>query len=503
MKGDFSRISFDAAHHFSRVLSQQGRVTLDADFNEQADILLHLLRTLTRDLYGQHGGPADGSGFALSFGPAAPGEPPPTRNLRLQIGRGHYYVDGILCEAVDCDYAGQPDYAPSAPDRSGAGGDALLAWLKSPQEGQAFFVYLDVWERHVTWIEQASIREVALGSSAPDTCTRSKVVWQVRTLPWNADWGAPDCKNVPQALLAPSSARLAAQLSPGPAITDPCSIAPDARYRGAGNQLYRVEIHHGGVMGGADTPTFKWSRDNGSVATRWLGTEGKDLIVANIRGFSPGCWVELTDDRHDLDGEPGVLVKLVTVHGSRLTFDASVVDPSRLAWSEAYRNAKVRRWDQSENDVTDLEDGAVPVVESADPANPSWLSLEDGIEVYFAAGKTYRSGDYWLIPARVATGGIDWQADAQGSLLKPPRGIAHHYAPLGVINWSAGSDLQKSLRSCRNCFALTAGACSDAAPGPGGISPSGHPAPDAAPARPRTPRPGRPGRNRGPAPHNP
>ena len=40
MKGDFSRISFDPANRFSRVLTQQGRVTLDADFNEQADILL-------------------------------------------------------------------------------------------------------------------------------------------------------------------------------------------------------------------------------------------------------------------------------------------------------------------------------------------------------------------------------------------------------------------------------------------------------------------------------
>src|SRR6266568_7181069 len=111
MKGDFSRVSFDAANHFSRVLTQQGRVTLDADFNEQTEVLLHALRTLARDLFGPYGGPADGGGFGLIIGPAQA-----TSNLKLYIGRGHYYVDGILCESDGCDYAHQPDYAPLLPN---------------------------------------------------------------------------------------------------------------------------------------------------------------------------------------------------------------------------------------------------------------------------------------------------------------------------------------------------------------------------------------------------
>ena len=41
MKGDFSRRTFDPQKHFSRVLMQQGRVQLDADWNEQAAIQLH------------------------------------------------------------------------------------------------------------------------------------------------------------------------------------------------------------------------------------------------------------------------------------------------------------------------------------------------------------------------------------------------------------------------------------------------------------------------------
>ncbi len=59
MKGDFSRDTFYPEKSFSRVLMQQGRVQLDADWNEQTSILLHYMRTLAADLIGQHGGPGD------------------------------------------------------------------------------------------------------------------------------------------------------------------------------------------------------------------------------------------------------------------------------------------------------------------------------------------------------------------------------------------------------------------------------------------------------------
>ena len=45
-RGDFTRDTFDPAKRFLRVLYQQGRVQLDADFNEQVSILLHYLQSL-------------------------------------------------------------------------------------------------------------------------------------------------------------------------------------------------------------------------------------------------------------------------------------------------------------------------------------------------------------------------------------------------------------------------------------------------------------------------
>ena len=40
MKGDFTRLTFQPEKHYSSVRLQQGRVQLDADWNEQADIAL-------------------------------------------------------------------------------------------------------------------------------------------------------------------------------------------------------------------------------------------------------------------------------------------------------------------------------------------------------------------------------------------------------------------------------------------------------------------------------
>src|SRR5437588_10157922 len=52
-RSDITRDTFNRLNNFSRVLKQQGRVDLDAEWNEQVDILLYYLRTLTKDLVGQ------------------------------------------------------------------------------------------------------------------------------------------------------------------------------------------------------------------------------------------------------------------------------------------------------------------------------------------------------------------------------------------------------------------------------------------------------------------
>lgn len=446
MKGDFTRDTFDPANHFSRVLMQQGRVTVDADQNEQTAILLHQLRTLAQDLIGPYAAPIIGGGFQLGS----------DENGALTIGAGRYYVDGILVENDDNRlYTEQPDYP--IPD------DDPLVKEKNEPAGNLLWLYLDVWERHITWIENDSIREKALGG--PDTCTRAQVVWQVKAIVKTDLLESGGSRSaICEAPLADvtkiSKALLSARVDPGQVYEDPCVMPPDAKYRGAENHLYRVEIHQPGKAG---TATFKWSRDNGSVVTAWLGTQGNDLQVANTRGFSAGSWVELSDDTTDLHGKPGVLVKLTKVEGSTLSVDpASVPTSSALAWSESLVKPKVRLWNQVQVGDIVLNAGAVPV-EEASAESPAWIDLEDGIQIQFSADGDYRTGDYWLIPARVATGNIEWPSTSgiDGELNPqplPPRGIEHHYAPLGFVMWR-GRTLQ--IRSCRcdfeplsSCFSL-------------------------------------------------
>jgi hypothetical protein len=63
---------------------------------------------------------------------------------------------------------------------------------------------------------------------------------------------------------------------------------------------------------------------------------------------------------------------------------------------------------------------------------------------------TFRSGDYWLIPARVATGDVIWPSetatDAQGKnvihpVAKPPDGVTHHYVALATVTPQAGTGI--------------------------------------------------------------
>src|SRR5262249_35506332 len=133
-----------------------------------------------------------------------------------------------------------------------------------------YLAYLDVWQRHVTALEQPDLIEVALGG--PDTTTRTRTVWQLKVelvgnlaanvtrSAFGEDWVPANTE---------STGRLRARSEPSPQSTSPCLVPPGAGFRRLENQLYRVEIHTPSA-GEAPTgsPTFKWSRENGSITTR-------------------------------------------------------------------------------------------------------------------------------------------------------------------------------------------------------------------------------------------
>ncbi|RXH56511.1 DUF6519 domain-containing protein [Granulicella sibirica] len=547
MKADLTRNTFDPNNHYARVLMQQGRVQLDADWNEQAAILLHYLRTLAADLIGPAGGPAYDCGFGVLKLPVNANNQ--TITTDFQIGLGHYYVDGILCEAgstpirftpssttmngvvinnvitvptwsVDgTEFAANqyvflydnapPNQAPAFPptvmlitdaqaaksqltlqlptDFSfGAPANSMLTrvitYLTQPdypgapalQTTGSMQLYLDVWERHLTYVEADSMREVALGGA--DTATRSKIVWQVKALPPTQTLpgekvGARLTKQELNLFLQPpTNGKLKARAKQTSAQSNPCIISPNSSYQGPENQLYRVEIHRPGTAwdrtntdAASTAATFKWSRENGSVVFPIV--KGGDTNVIALEslgrddrfGLSSGDWVEVQDDRSVLLNTPGTLLQVQSLDQASAT--ATLVGtPTAGVGNTASFHPLLRRWDQKSGDPAEAgltlgTDGAALIQEGV------WLALEAGVEIYFEplgapstdATNAYRSSDYWLIPARIATDDVEWPKltdpsgsyvlDANGStipLAKAPDGIVHHYAPLAQVTVVAG-----------------------------------------------------------------
>jgi len=451
MKGDFSRDTFDRQHRFARVLMQQGRVLLDADWNEQTSILLHYLRSLAADIIGPRGGPGDG--FKIVCDDAY--------KCDFVIARGHYYVDGILCEneppgrcppggeAAPLRYTWQPDYPLRRDDQARLRNDT------------SYLVYLDVWERHLTHLEVDHIRELALGG--PDTATRARVVWQVKVAERPKD--APDdasCAELLDRAVSHGARCLRARARVAAPSEDPCIIPPEARYRGAENQLYRVEIHDGGSAGAAGCgATFKWSRDNGSVVVAIRALQGSIATLDSLgpdrrRSIAEGAWVEVVDDYSVLRSAPRPLVKVDAVDAVRSQATLAVPEGVELPVFDEHATTHpiLRRWDQGS--------AALPVREG------KWIDLEDGIQVYFEPGGAYRTGDYWLIPARTAVGDVLWSSEPGADGARPaalaPHGIEHHVAPLARISLD-GNGAVRCDADCRCSFDPICGAV--AAPPPG------------------------------------
>jgi photosystem II stability/assembly factor-like uncharacterized protein len=322
------------------------------------------------------------------------------------LSPGHLYVDGILCENEG--YTG----LRSQPD----GGAVTLDMNQ--------LIYLDVWERHLTATDLPELREVALGG--PDTTTRVRTVWQVRTMQAPEGGACPlDGPWVP-AGVNPTTGQLAARAAPVPPVTDICIVPPSGGYRRLENQLYRIEIHDPGDAGVA---TFTWSRDNASRVARVDRIAGTAIRVTNggspetLAGFAGASVVEVIDDPMILGGKPGVVVAVGAIEDSTLT--VADADKNKVLPQGAGRI--VRRW---ESKPINLQPG-------------QWIHLgvdrgggqidEEGVQVRFEAG-TYNTGDYWVIPARTLSGSIEWPSDDGEALFKPPDGVLHHYCPLAITD---------------------------------------------------------------------
>ena len=425
MSSDISRQRFNPANDFSSVLMQQGRVQLDADWNEWNEILDRRWRSETTDIIGRCVVPLETpAGFEIKLSGGS-----------LTIGRGRIYVHGLQAENHG---DGNLEFDPILAESRGV--DPLpydkQPYYKDPEPvpeaGGPHLVYLDVWEREVTYVEDPNLVENAVGV---DTTSRLQTAWQVRVLPDvgnGATCATPDEElNGWLDIIRPSAGRLTTKAIGAATPTDPCLIPPSGGYRGLENRTYRVEIHDGGEIGDA---TFKWSRDNASVASGVSAIENDITLTVDravwdsVRRFSPGDWVEVTDDFRESSLLPGDIRQIDSVNDSSrtITLKAALtaglfpVNPQNL--TDPKRHTRIKRWDQ--------DPGGPEVIEV--PASGTPFILEDGVEITFTtdpSGGAFRPGDYWVFVARTADASVDELSEA------PPRGVHHHYCRLAVITF--------------------------------------------------------------------
>lgn len=435
MKGDFSRNTFDPDHPYHSVRMQQGRILLDADWNEQVDILnLRQARAL-RHLIGDHGGIASSFRIALAESSAngGAGEEGERPWPSLLVHPGQYYVAGNLCEL-------------------GASHPLPLAELPTPFDWQAHLqrelsnrgaaiVYLKVWEQHVTALDDPQLLEPALAGQ--DTTTRTRLVWQIRLLPLTecppddtspADW---------------------------PIWQEHVRVAHPALEMKRGyvtvNSLYRIEIHdvREGVV------TWKWSRANAAMAYRLTGVQrleedaDDELPLERLRvtveralgdtaGLAARPALELTCETWRANDRPGLPVTLLSDpdSGPQPTLDLRLASAITAADLQALqRDATLRQWDHDPS----VAGGMLPLKPGV------MVPLEQGIEVTFPETDRYRPGDTWQIPMRTS--------DAVGERIEVSwRGPRHVYAPLALLHldnddgWQL-RDLRRSYVSLVDVFA--------------------------------------------------
>lgn len=442
MTTDISRKSFNHRKNYSGLICEQGRVQLDSEWNEAAAIADRRWRAETFDIFGPCRVPRETpDAFRIAI-----------NNGGLTIGLGRMYVDGLLVENH-----GEPT------DRFDSVLAELTGTIALPFDQQPFLseinfndladgrylVYLDVWYRDVTSIEDPMLIEKAVGIP---TTSRRQTVWQVKV--YDEELGVDVfCSTLNEDipgwldLILPSDGRLSTQAVGVPSIEGPCLLPPSGGYRGLENRTYCVHIHSVDDDGNA---TFKWSRHNATVTsavnaipsntTLSVESTKKDTVLR----FNNGDWVEILDDALEFSDQPGI-VRRILVDDETNTMTLDVPLPlDRFPTVDADENlnpdrhTRVRRWDQSgeirdtnDNLIVDLDadgsEGVIPV-----PVPGTSIELEDGVEITFndfsRDDGRYRVDDFWILTTRTIDASVE-ELDHQ-----PPCGINHHYCRLALVD---------------------------------------------------------------------
>ena len=418
---------------------------------------------------------------------------------------GKHYCNGKMClKEHHGTYMTQDDYPSPTPislshhhdDEPDEGDeDENETDNSSNTENNKLLVILDCWEEIISYIQDNSIKEVALGG--PDTAVRLKQMCAVRCIETD-----DHIKTLANCTVT-GKGRLSTLIEESSDLVDPCSIEPISGY-GGDNRLYRVEINKGGLLLDA---TFKWSKDNGSIETRIVGFDGKSIssLGTNITDnennnnnensagnvgttrisveslgrdrntmFKIGDYIEITDDSYEWSDYTNGLsddTKLHQVGEIRQITDIDI-DANTISWylgltededevdeeisssklhselERVYRtslNAKVRKWDGYGKVALDPN---LKETNGNKFVNPQ-LRIGNGILLSFTdRDGSFRTRDFWTFKGREIPRYIDRLNDSL------PMGPIHNFCPLALVDKAPTNEgiKEESVKDLRHNF---------------------------------------------------
>ena len=441
MGSDRARVSYDPSRHWRGVINQQGRVTLEADWNEAAAIAAEDDRAQLVDVIGPSGTPDDGYRVL-----------PVSGSGDLTVQHGTMYVGGErMVLETDLDYAHQPDWVDW-------NGDPLWVPPDTPEGTVDEAVYLLLREQEVGAVEDPALLDIALGG--PDTSERARIVQRVV----RGGTDHPDCAGAlgdlettwatmglafdPASMRLESAASLQVSFQQPPGTATPCEPVAQGGYLGAENQLIRVQVASVDQTG---VPTLVWGFDNAYFLYRIAqaspdaagGTTTLTLASAPVDSFhqpAKGQAVEVLQAAAELTSSDYIAATtgIVTSLASAYQPDDQTLVISTALGSPATGSPLLflRVWQD-----TFAASGGGP------------FALGDtGVQVTLSSSTgVYHVGDYWQFAVRPGTPTEVSPVYPQRILdaPQPPDGPRLWACPLAVVAWADGSP---TITDCRNHF---------------------------------------------------
>jgi len=450
---DNTRSSFNAPQKYRKVVAQQGRVTLDADWNEAQTLLAEETRADSLDFVGPWGSP--NNGYAPVTGSTAVAE------YDFTLNAGTMYVGGVRVNFDQpVQYSKQSDWIDSSADPLYLDPTKPAdSTLKNEQ------IVLLLTEDEVSAVEDPALKEVALGG--PDTAQRTRIVQHILRRGTNATdcptaWTEEVTALQSQGVAVdPISMRLTPycglQVTPGAGVT-PSVCQPDGSggYLGADNQMIRVQIS-------AYDPTtknfqFVWGFDNASF-----------LYKANFVSTSAtGPVIQLQSTPVDDAHQPanGQAVEILTsgtqlhsgdytasLHGFIGQTASYAATPNQITLQPATLPAQYTSAAQTPPLFVRIWQAQIPFTPgTAVSLDPPGTNNPTGLQITLSTpnGEPFRVGDYWYFSVRPSTPSAVYPSRYL-SAPQPPEGPRQWACPLSIINWTSG--VLSVVADCRNSFA--------------------------------------------------